>query len=62
MAAADVVAQIEQGYKKLQEASDCHSLLKKHLSKEVVDELKNKKTKLGATLLDVIQSGRLSMF
>ncbi|VDO52695.1 unnamed protein product [Brugia timori] len=39
------------------EAKDCHSLLKKHLSKAIIDELKNKKTKLGATLLDVIQSG-----
>jgi hypothetical protein len=27
------------------------------LSKEVVDQLKDKRTKLGATLLDVIQSG-----
>ena len=40
-----------------QAAKDCKSLLKKHLNKEVVDQLKNKKTKLGATLLDVIQSG-----
>jgi creatine kinase len=32
-------------------------LLKKHLSKDVFDQLKDKKTKLGATLLDVIQSG-----
>ena len=41
----------------IQNAKDCHSLLKKYLTKEVVDQLKDKKTKLGATLLDVIQSG-----
>jgi hypothetical protein len=40
-----------------QNAKDCHSLLKKYLTKDVVDQLKTKKTKLGATLLDVIQSG-----
>jgi len=34
-------------------------LLKKHLTKQVVDQLKDKKTKLGATLMDVIQSGKL---
>lgn len=41
----------------LQGAADCHSLLKKYFTKEVMDQLKDKKTKLGATLLDVIQSG-----
>ncbi|EFO82749.1 hypothetical protein GCK72_024733 [Caenorhabditis remanei] len=53
----DVIAKIEEGYAKLQAAPECHSLLKKYLTKEVVDQLKDKKTKLGATLLDVIQSG-----
>ncbi|XP_013791403.1 arginine kinase-like [Limulus polyphemus] len=48
---------LEAGFKKLQEANDCKSLLKKHLSKEVFDSTKNKKTAMGATLLDVIQSG-----
>ncbi|KAK6024768.1 arginine kinase [Ostertagia ostertagi] len=48
---------IEEGYAKLQGAQDCKSLLKKHLTKVVVDKLKRKKTRLGATLLDVIQSG-----
>merc|ERR1712126_710944 len=42
---------------KLQAATECKSLLKKYLTKPVFDELKNKKTALGATLLDVIQSG-----
>jgi len=53
----DVIQKIEDGYKKLQDAKDCKSLLKKHLTREVVDQLKDKRTKLGATLLDVIQSG-----
>lgn len=53
----EIVQKIEAGYKKLQEAKDCHSLLKKYLTKEVVDQCKDKKTKLGATLWDVIQSG-----
>jgi protein-arginine kinase len=53
----DIIQKIEDGYKKLQEAKDCKSLLKKYLTREVVDQLKDKRTKLGATLLDVIQSG-----
>ncbi|XP_076307471.1 arginine kinase-like [Tachypleus tridentatus] len=48
---------LEAGFKKLQEASDCKSLLKKHLSKEIFDNIKNRKTSMGASLLDVIQSG-----
>lgn len=56
-AAPEVVKQIDEGYEKLQAAADCKSLLKKHLTKAVVQKLKTKKTKLNATLLDVIQSG-----
>ncbi|PIO75954.1 ATP:guanido phosphotransferase, catalytic domain protein [Teladorsagia circumcincta] len=56
-ASPDVVKKIEEGYAKLQAAADCKSLLKKHLTKVVLDKLKRKKTRLGATLLDVIQSG-----
>jgi protein-arginine kinase len=56
MADADTIAKIEEGYKVLA-ASDSKSLLKKHLSQAIVDNNKAKKTKLGATLLDVIQSG-----
>lgn len=54
-----VIKQIEEAYAKLNgpEAANCHSLLKKHLTKEVVEKLKNKKTKLGATLYDCIRSG-----
>ncbi|CAB3410582.1 unnamed protein product [Caenorhabditis bovis] len=54
---AETVKKIEEGFAKLQAAADCKSLLKKHLTKEVVDKNKTKKTRLGATLLDVIQSG-----
>jgi len=57
MADADTIKKIEEGYKILQNASDCHSLLKKYLTADVVEKLKHRKTKLGATLLDVIQSG-----
>ncbi|KAL6724899.1 hypothetical protein Aduo_019745 [Ancylostoma duodenale] len=53
----EIIKKIEDGYTKLQNAKDCHSLLKKYLTKQVVDQLKDKKTKLGATLWDVIQSG-----
>jgi creatine kinase len=48
---------LEAGFKKLQEANDCKSLLKKYLSRQVFDACKDKKTAMGATLLDVIQSG-----
>jgi protein-arginine kinase len=43
--------------KTLADAKDCKSLLKKHLNQQVVDALADKKTSLGATLWDVIQSG-----
>lgn len=49
---------LEAGFAKLQAAADCKSLLKKHLTKEVFDACKNRKTAMGATLLDVIQSGQ----
>ncbi|KAL1413969.1 hypothetical protein MTO96_030863 [Rhipicephalus appendiculatus] len=48
---------LETDFKKLQSASNCHSLLKKYLTKDVFDKLKTRKTAMGATLLDVIQSG-----
>ncbi|KAL1480316.1 hypothetical protein MTO96_051133 [Rhipicephalus appendiculatus] len=51
------LAKLEAGFKKLQDAKDCKSLLKKYLTKEVFDKLKTRKTAMGATLLDVIQSG-----
>lgn len=57
MADAATIAKLEEGFKKLEAATDCKSLLKKYLTKSIFDQLKDKKTKLGATLLDVIQSG-----
>jgi hypothetical protein len=51
------IKKIEEGYAKLQASAECKSLLKKHLTKEVMDQLKTKKTKMGATLWDVIRSG-----
>lgn len=60
MADAATIAKLEEGFKKLEAATDCKSLLKKYLSKSIFDQLKDKKTGLGATLLDVIQSGKFS--
>jgi protein-arginine kinase len=57
MADPDTIKKIEEGYKTLQAAPNCHSLLKKYLTQDVLNQLKGRKTKLGATLLDVIQSG-----
>lgn len=52
----EIVQKIEDGYKKLQ-LSNSNSLIKKYLTKDVVDALKNKSTSMGATLWDCIQSG-----
>lgn len=51
-----VVAKLEKGWEALS-SSDSKSLLKKYLTKEVFDELKEKKTSFGSTLLDCVQSG-----
>lgn len=57
MVDAAVLEKLEAGFAKLA-ASNSKSLLKKYLTKEVFDNLKNKKTPtFGSTLLDVIQSG-----
>lgn len=56
MVDAAVMQKMEDGFAKLA-ASDSKSLLKKYLTKEVFDELKNKKTSFGSTLLDCVQSG-----
>ncbi|MCH1927588.1 hypothetical protein L6232_22605, partial [Shewanella sp. C31] len=57
MVDAAVLEKLEAGFKKL-EASDSKSLLKKYLTREVFDKLKNLKTPtFGSTLLDCIQSG-----
>lgn len=59
MADQAVVDKLEAGFAKLQAATpeQCHSLLKKYLTREVLDKLKTKKTAMNATLLDVVQSG-----
>ncbi|XP_066957558.1 arginine kinase Met e 2 [Macrobrachium rosenbergii] len=57
MVDAEVLEKLEASFGKLEAATDCKSLLKKYLTKEVFDDLKAKKTSLGASLLDVIQSG-----
>lgn len=55
----ETIKKIEDAYQKLNgpEGAKCKSLLKKHLTKDVVDQLKTKKTKLGANLYDCIRSG-----
>lgn len=57
MADQATLDKLEAGFKKLQGAGDCHSLLKKYLTADVFNKLKDKKTGMGATLLDVVQSG-----
>lgn len=51
-----VLDKLEAGFNKLS-STESKSLLKKYLTKEIFDQLKTRKTNLGATLLDVIQSG-----
>ena len=46
---------------KLQAAKDCKSLLKKHLTQERYDALKDLKTSIGGDLGDCIQSGCLNL-
>lgn len=58
MVDAAVAEKLEAGFQKLQEATNCKSLLKKHLSREIFDKIKDLKTSFGSTLLDVIQSGK----
>lgn len=56
MVDAAVMEKMEAGFAKLA-ASDSKSLLKKYLTREVFDALKDKKTSFGSTLLDCVQSG-----
>ncbi|KAL9907238.1 arginine kinase 1 isoform 1-T2 [Glossina fuscipes fuscipes] len=57
MVDAAVLTKLEEGFAKLA-ASDSKSLLKKYLTKEIFDNLKEKKTPtFGSSLLDCIQSG-----
>lgn len=62
MVDAAVAEKLEAGFRKLQAADDCKSLLKKYLTPEVFDKLKGLKTPtFGSTLLDVIQSGKFPL-
>ncbi|EJD74263.1 arginine kinase [Loa loa] len=56
---ADALAirKINTGYAELQKDKHCNSLLKKNLTPTVLQKLENKKTKLGASLYDIIRSG-----
>ena len=54
----DAIEYCEQGLEKLQGDEDCHSLLKKHFTGEVLEALKTKQTtSFSSNLRDVIQSG-----
>lgn len=56
-----MTTEVEELYQKLTEAENCKSLLKKHLTKDVFEKLKDKKTSLGGTLADCIRSGKNSI-
>ncbi|CAL1543221.1 unnamed protein product [Lymnaea stagnalis] len=51
------VTEAEELFKTLTSATECHSLLRKHLTQAVFDKVKAKKTALGGTLSDCIRSG-----
>merc|ERR1711962_1262024 len=48
----------QDGFERIQTDSNCNSLLKQCLTREILDELKTRKTSVfGSNLRDVIQSG-----
>lgn len=53
----EIIAKLDEGYAKLL-ASDSKSLLKKYLTKDIFNLLKDVQTPMGSTLLDCIQSGK----
>lgn len=57
-ASPEILVQLEAGFDKLSN-SDSPSMLKRFLTREMLDKLKTKKTSFGSTLLDCIQSGKL---
>jgi len=62
MADATVQEKLEAGWAKMQESAECKSLLKKFLTREVLDKLKTVTTaSFGCTLLDVVQSGMANL-
>lgn len=56
----EVLCKLKEAFAKLSE-SESSSLLKKYLTREVFEKLKNRKTSYGSTLLDVIQSGMANL-
>ena len=56
----DKMGEVAELWAKLDGASDCKSILKKCLTKEIYEQLKDKKTSLGGTLADCIRSGEKS--
>lgn len=54
---SDLIEKLENAFTVLQSSESCNSLLKKFLTRPVFDELKDRFTASGASLLDVIQSG-----
>lgn len=48
---------LQELFTKINSATECKSLLKKNLSTEIYDKLKDKKTSFGGTLADCIRSG-----
>ncbi|CAG9538686.1 unnamed protein product [Cercopithifilaria johnstoni] len=54
---AFAIRKINAAYVELQKDKNCNSLLKKNLTPKLLQKLENKKTKLGASLYDIIRSG-----
>ncbi|KAI9352911.1 arginine kinase-like protein [Obelidium mucronatum] len=48
---------LDSGFKKLQASESCDSLLKRHLTRDILNQLNHLTTITGATLLDIVQSG-----
>lgn len=48
---------LEAHFHTLQISDRCHSLLKKHLTREMLDDMRTKTTSFGSTLYDCIRSG-----
>ncbi|KFD68046.1 hypothetical protein M514_03382 [Trichuris suis] len=57
----DVRYRCEEAFFTISNASNCSSLVKKYLTKQMLDKLKARKTRMGGSLLDVIQSGVVNL-
>lgn len=56
------IKRCEEGFKKLQSATECKSLLKKYLTKDTLEKCKGRMTKNGGTFWHVIASGKSGLF